>query len=133
MTGSFYALHLMPTYSAFKRFPVLCAHGCRSDTKFDSGCGWPAFYAEVPGSVDRHVDRSFGTTRTEITCANCGGHLGHVFEGEVRSGAFCCLPSGLVDVLAAADCSADNNAGVHKSYGKSELCMFVEELHLQRT
>ncbi|KAK9803115.1 hypothetical protein WJX73_006375 [Symbiochloris irregularis] len=54
----------------------------KSDTKFDSGCGWPAFYAEVEGSVDRHVDRSFGSVRTEITCAKCGGHLGHVFEGE---------------------------------------------------
>ena len=56
---------------------------CRSDTKFDSGCGWPAFYAEVPGTVERHEDRSFGSVRTEITCANCGGHLGHVFKGEV--------------------------------------------------
>ena len=58
---------------------------CRSETKFDSGCGWPAFYAEVDGTVDRHEDRSFGSVRTEITCKNCGGHLGHVFKGEVRA------------------------------------------------
>lgn len=57
---------------------------CRSDTKFDSGCGWPAFYAEIPGAVDRHVDVTMGMKRTEITCAKCGGHLGHVFENEVR-------------------------------------------------
>eukprot|EP00884_Botryococcus_braunii_P010378 jgi/Botrbrau1/19341/Bobra.0073s0066.1 len=54
----------------------------KSDTKFDSGCGWPAFYAEIPGAVERHVDTAFGMQRTEITCSNCGSHLGHVFENE---------------------------------------------------
>ncbi|KAI5803272.1 Mss4-like protein [Peziza echinospora] len=51
-------------------------------TKFSSGCGWPAFYDAIPGKVLRKEDRSFGTTRTEIVCAECGGHLGHVFKGE---------------------------------------------------
>ena len=64
----------------------LRAAGARSAaTKFDSGCGWPAFYAEVPGAVDRHTDITMGMARTEITCAKCGGHLGHVFMNEVRS------------------------------------------------
>ncbi|ODN83414.1 methionine-R-sulfoxide reductase [Cryptococcus amylolentus CBS 6039] len=53
-----------------------------SKTKFQSGCGWPAFYDTVPGAVNRHEDRTLGMTRTEITCNNCGGHLGHVFKGE---------------------------------------------------
>lgn len=54
----------------------------KSTTKFSSGCGWPAFFDAIPGAVSRHEDRSFGMVRTEITCTNCGGHLGHVFKGE---------------------------------------------------
>ncbi|KAG8812001.1 Peptide methionine sulfoxide reductase B2, chloroplastic [Serendipita sp. 399] len=54
----------------------------KSTTKFSSGCGWPAFFDAIPGAVNRNEDRSYGLTRTEITCANCGGHLGHVFKGE---------------------------------------------------
>jgi len=54
----------------------------KSATKFNSGCGWPAFFDAIPGAVSRHEDRSFGSVRTEIVCTACGGHLGHVFKGE---------------------------------------------------
>jgi len=54
----------------------------KSTTKFKSGCGWPAFFEALPGAVTRTEDRSMFSTRTEITCTACGGHLGHVFKGE---------------------------------------------------
>ncbi|HET8884480.1 MAG TPA: peptide-methionine (R)-S-oxide reductase MsrB [Candidatus Saccharimonadales bacterium] len=53
-----------------------------SDTKFDAHCGWPSFYDAIPGTVVLHQDDSLGMARTEVTCVTCGGHLGHVFEGE---------------------------------------------------
>ncbi|KAJ1968865.1 Peptide methionine sulfoxide reductase B2, chloroplastic [Dispira parvispora] len=66
---------------------VYCCAGCntplyKSTTKFDSGCGWPAFFEALPGAVNRQPDLSKGYERTEITCAACGGHLGHVFQNE---------------------------------------------------
>ena len=66
-----------------------------SSTKFESGSGWPSFYRALDeGTIDEHTDRKFGMTRTEITCARCGGHLGHVFpDGPNPTGLRYCVNS----------------------------------------
>jgi peptide-methionine (R)-S-oxide reductase len=63
-----------------------------SDTKFDSGTGWPSFYTFIEGSVGTSVDDSLFMTRTEVHCANCGGHQGHVFDdGPAPTGLRYCI------------------------------------------
>ena len=80
-TGKYYNHKEVGTY--------VCA-GCdnelfRSNTKYDSGSGWPSFYAPVSSnSIEEHQDNSYGLIRTEVTCSSCGAHLGHVFDDGPR-------------------------------------------------
>ena len=68
-----------------KRAGTFTCAGCgqplfKSQVKFESGTGWPSFNTPVEGSVEEIADRSYGMVRTEVNCANCGSHLGHVFD-----------------------------------------------------
>ena len=83
--------------NAEKRDGTFVCAGCgtpvyEATTKFESGTGWPSFWAPIEGAVGTTTDRSFFMTRTEVHCANCGGHLGHVFpDGPAPTGQRYCM------------------------------------------
>ncbi len=101
--------------AAYERFKhegageYVCA-GCgaelfSSGAKFDSGCGWPSFYEGLDRSkIAEHEDRAFGMRRVEVTCANCGGHLGHVFpDGHgTPTGMRYCINAVSIEFLPAS-------------------------------
>ena len=80
-----------------KRDGTFTCAGCgqplfSADTKFESGTGWPSFVAPLEKSVETTTDQTYGMTRVEVHCANCGGHLGHVFpDGPRRTGMRYCM------------------------------------------
>ncbi|HLO49206.1 MAG TPA: peptide-methionine (R)-S-oxide reductase MsrB [Kamptonema sp.] len=88
--------HTSPLDKEYGKGIFACA-GCElplfsSETKFNSGTGWPSFFDPIPGAIATSVDNSLFTTRTEVHCRRCGGHLGHVFDdGPAPTGKRYCM------------------------------------------
>jgi peptide-methionine (R)-S-oxide reductase len=82
----------------------------RSDAKFESGSGWPSFYAALdPDKIELVEDRTHGMVRTEVRCATCGAHLGHLFpDGPQPTGERYCMNSASLCFIGDGEATADN-------------------------
>lgn len=91
-----------------KRSGTFMCAGCgqplfASETKFESGTGWPSFYKPIDGAIETTTDHSYGMARVEVHCAQCGGHLGHVFpDGPRPTGQRYCMNGVALDFEASS-------------------------------
>ena len=106
-TGKYYDHHETGTYHC-----AACGNPLfRSDTKYDSGSGWPSFFdVTASGNVLTKLDRSHGMVRTEVQCAQCGGHLGHLFpDGPQPTGQRYCINSAALNFEPQTKSNAENS------------------------
>ncbi len=100
--------HTSPLDKQYGKGTFVCA-GCdlpvfSSTTKYDSGTGWPSFHTPIENAIATSIDRSFFTTRTEVHCRRCGGHLGHVFnDGPQPTGKRYCMNGIALKFVPAAE------------------------------
>ncbi|HTI12313.1 MAG TPA: peptide-methionine (R)-S-oxide reductase MsrB [Puia sp.] len=107
-TSPYEASHEVGTY-----YCAVCGNALfKSDTKFESGCGWPSFYEPISkGSIIYKADNSFGMERTEVECGRCKSHLGHVFnDGPPPTGLRYCINGVVLDFEKAKDAEKKYNA-----------------------
>jgi peptide-methionine (R)-S-oxide reductase len=108
LTSPYEASHEVGTY-----YCAVCGNALfKSDTKFESGCGWPSFYEPISkGSIIYKADNSFGMERTEVECGRCKSHLGHVFnDGPPPTGLRYCINGVVLDFEKAKDAEKKYNA-----------------------
>lgn len=114
-----------PYTSKYEHFSEIGTYYCaacgnalfKSDTKFESGCGWPSFYQPISkGSVIYAQDNSYGMSRTEVMCGRCKAHLGHVFnDGPPPTGLRYCINGVVLDFQKAQEAEKNYNANKNKN------------------
>jgi peptide-methionine (R)-S-oxide reductase len=111
-------------YEGFKEVGTYYCAACgnalfKSDTKFESGCGWPSFYEPISkGSIIYQPDNTLGMSRTEVNCGRCKAHLGHVFDdGPPPTGLRYCINGVILDFKKAQQAEKKYEAGQEKKQG----------------